>query len=100
MGVRLRTLHVGARDFVWRTAVRYVPGSEGACLRVVRVRVWGGGKQSRVLQADLAAPVTDESWHPTPKDVKAVVERALAHGWRPDVRGGMYVMRNAQFPAM
>jgi hypothetical protein len=92
MGTRLRTLHLGARDFVWRSAIRYVPG-EGGCLRSVRLRVWGEGKTSRVLQADLFPATPSDSWHPTPRDVRAVVEYALEHGWRPERRGGLFVLR-------
>ncbi|WP_433061564.1 hypothetical protein [Dactylosporangium sp. CS-033363] len=42
--------------------------------------------------------VADESCFATPKDVRAVVEYALERGWRPDERGGMYVVRGTLAP--
>ncbi|MBN6050801.1 hypothetical protein JYK22_02550, partial [Nonomuraea sp. RK-328] len=98
MGTRLRTLHTGGREFVWKADIRHVEGS-GDCHRCVRLRVWGAGKNGRALQADLlskflgpwGACVTDTA-HPHPADVRAVVERGLTAGWDPDARGGTFLL--------
>ncbi|MEU7868999.1 hypothetical protein [Dactylosporangium sp. NPDC049140] len=95
---KLRTLHVGPRDFLWRAAVRYGPAAGGGLHRTVRVRVWDGGKNGRVLQAHLQPAAPDESCFATPRDVRAVVEYALGHGWRPEARGGMFVVRGTLAP--
>ncbi|WP_433607028.1 hypothetical protein ACQP2P_31650 [Dactylosporangium sp. CA-139114] len=95
---KLRTLHLGQRDFLWRAAVWYVPVVGAEPHRTVRVRVWGGGKNGRVLQAHLQPAEPDDSCFATPKDVRAIVEYALEHGWRPEARGGMFVVRGTLAP--
>ncbi|GAA2337665.1 integrase [Dactylosporangium salmoneum] len=96
---RLRRLRIGPREFVWRADIRWTRAGLD-WQRAVRVRVWGGGKTGRVLQADLipAAPpgpwgagVTDTAY-PTPADVRALVDHALAGGWRPELRGGTFLL--------
>jgi hypothetical protein len=54
---RLRKLHVGGREFVWKAQICHVSGS-GDCHRCIRVRIWGAGKTSRALQSDLLS----KSW--------------------------------------
>lgn len=63
--------------------------------------MWGAGKNSRVLQADLLSKAvlpwgcaTDSSY-PTPKDVRNVIDYALAHGWNPDLSAGTYFLTEA-----
>jgi hypothetical protein len=69
----------------------------GEYLRCVRVRVWGSGKNSRVLRADLLSTSEPGPWgsatdvaYPTPRVVRAVVDYALADGWEPRTNGGRY----------
>lgn len=84
---------------MWRAEIHYVQG-DGDCHRCVRLRVWGAGKTSQVLQADLLSatwatpwsPCATDTAYPQPADVRAVVDYALAHGWRPGTRGGPFVL--------
>ncbi|WP_143591700.1 hypothetical protein [Thermoactinospora rubra] len=97
MARRLRKLYANGREFAWTGQIYHVIG-ERHCHRCVRVRVWGAGKNSRVLQADLLSKAdlpwgcrTDSSY-PTPKDVRNVIDYALTHGWNPDLGGGTFFL--------
>ncbi|MFI9552104.1 hypothetical protein [Nonomuraea endophytica] len=97
MRARLRRLKAGERQFIWMGRISHVAG-DGDCHRCVRLRVWGAGKNSQVLQADLLSKAvlpwgcaTDDSY-PTPKDVREVIDCALAHGWNPDLVGGAFFL--------
>jgi hypothetical protein len=55
-----------------------------------------------VLQADLLSKAvlpwgcaTDCS-HPTPRDVRTVIDYALAHGWDPDLIGGTFSLNERE----
>ena len=61
MRERLRRLHIDGREFVWKAAIRHVPG-EGDCHRGIRLRVWGSGKNGRILQADLLSKSWPAPW--------------------------------------
>jgi hypothetical protein len=95
----LRQLRIGASTFVWRAEIHQVRGSAD-CHRCIRVRVWGAGKTSRALQADLlsvawpvpAGACATDGAYPEPVDVRAMVGFALDHGWRPELRGGTFVL--------
>jgi hypothetical protein len=95
----LRKLRTGGREFVWKADIRHVRG-ERDCHRCIRVRVWGGGKNSRALQADLLSKSWGSPWgacatdgaYPTADDVRSLIGYALAHGWEPDAVGGTYVL--------
>ncbi len=106
MRTRLRQIRIDARTFVWRAQIQHVQGS-GDCHRCIRLRVWGAGKTSQALQADLlsvawpapwAACATDGSY-PTPADVRAVISHALRHGWQPARRGGTFVLSEHEHAA-
>ena len=96
---RLRQVRIGARSFMWRAEIRHVQGS-GDCHRCIRLRVWGAGKTSRALQADLLSVAWPAPWgacatdgaYPTPSDIRAVISHALEHGWQPERRGGTFVL--------
>jgi hypothetical protein len=103
---RLRQMRIGARTFVWRAEIRHVQGI-GDCHRCIRLRVWGAGKTSQALQADLlsvawpaplGACVTDGAY-PTPADVRAVISYALEHGWQPERLGGTFVLSEREHAA-
>jgi hypothetical protein len=79
---KLRTLRIGAREFRWTAQLCGFTGPGLDCHRCVRVRVWGGGKNRRVLRAELAsvnpgpwAGVPDSSY-PAPGAVRAIVDHA------------------------
>ena len=81
---------IGPREFRWTARITHVPGS-GDCHRVVRVRAWGAGKTSQVLQADLLSKsmrscATDWAF-PTSGGIRAIVDYALANGWHRGGRG-------------
>jgi hypothetical protein len=96
---RLRHLRVGARTFVWRATIHHVRGSSD-CHRCIRVRAWGAGKTGQALQADLLSLAWPSPWelcetdgaYPTPADIRTVIAFALANGWRPETRGGTFVL--------
>lgn len=97
MRARLRKLYAGGREFVWRGQIYHVAG-ERDCHRCIRLRVWGAGKNSCVLQADLLSKAVlpwgcaTDSTYPTPKDVRRVIDYALTHGWDPDLAGGDFFL--------
>ncbi len=95
----LRTITIEGRAFRWTADWTTIEGR-----RTVRLRVWGGDKTSRMLQAyliatfrgfgaavergdiPLATSVVDDTYI-RPRDVRAAIEYALAHGWDPRARG-------------
>lgn len=95
---RLRSLRIGDVRYRWTTELRYDCGAGQDSHRCVRVRVWAGGKRGRVLSADLTSTSAPGPWgsgvtdvaYPTPKDIRAIVDYALAHGWDPAVTGGQH----------
>ncbi len=99
MRKRLRELHVAGRSFVWKAEILHVP-AEGDCHRCIRVRVWGSGKNSQALQADLLSTSWDSHWgacatdgtYPSSGDVRALIVYAVAHGWEPDRVGGTFLL--------
>ncbi|GIH05497.1 hypothetical protein Rhe02_35640 [Rhizocola hellebori] len=102
MRTRLRTLHAAGRAFVWRAEIRHVQGEAG-CHRCIRVRIWGAGRTSCAAQADLLSKSWPAPWgacatdsaYPTPSDVRAIIERALAAGWDPGIIGGTFQLTEA-----
>jgi hypothetical protein len=82
---------------VWSARIHHVAG-ERDCHRCVRLRVWGAGKNSRALQADLLSKAVlpwgcaTDSAYPTPADVRSVIDYALASGWDPDLVGGTFFL--------
>lgn len=107
MRMRLRELHAGGRTFVWRAEIFPVSG-EGDCHRCIRVRVWGAGKNSQVLQADLLSKSWGTPWsacatdgaYPSVRDVRAIVDYALVHGWEPDHVGGKFLLTEKKHAGM
>jgi hypothetical protein len=98
MKIRVRTLRIGAAEFKWTAELCGYCDLGRDYHRCVRVRVWGGGKNSRKLCADLesASPgpwggVPDSSY-PTPSVVRSLVDYALEHGWDPSAAGGRQVL--------
>jgi hypothetical protein len=85
--------------FVWKADIVHVSG-ERDCHRCIRLRVWGGGKNSRALQVDLLSKSWGSAWgactvdgaYPQPQDVRAVIDYALSHGWDPRHIGGTFVL--------
>lgn len=103
MRTRLRKLRVGEREFIWKAQIRCVRG-EGDCHRCIRLRVWGAGKNSRVLQADLLSKSWPAPWgacatdgaYPASHDVREIIGHALANGWEPDVVGGAHLLTESE----
>jgi hypothetical protein len=84
MRARLRALHVGDREFTWRAEIHHHP-------RLIRVRVWGAGKNGRALQADLR-PHGDPPAYPSADVVRALVAYGLEAGWDPAATGGTFAV--------
>lgn len=103
---RLRVLRVGNRRCAWTAAIGHVQG-DSDCHRVIRLRVWGSGKNGRVLQVDLLSKTPSGPWgacatdgaYPTSRDARAVVEYALAHGWEADEVGGRFLLTENEHAA-
>lgn len=102
MKTRLRTLYADGRRYAWRAEIGHVSGT-AVCHRCVRLVVWGAGKNSRRLRADLLSTAwglpwgcaTDDSY-PTPADVRAVIDFARVSGWEPEAVGGEFVLTEAR----
>jgi len=95
--LRLRTLRIGAVNYRWAAEICNYCDITGEYFRCVRVRVWGGGKNGRVLCADLLSTSGPGPWgsatdgaYPTPRVVRAVVDYAVANGWEPRALGGRH----------
>ena len=85
MRERVRRVRAEGREYTWRAEIRRVSDP-----RVIRVRVWGAGKNSQALQADLTPP--DDWGYPEPADVRALIRTGLAQGWRPEAGGGTFTV--------
>src|ERR1700677_2201258 len=89
MKIRMRTLRAGSREFKWTAEVCWYRDVKLEDRRCVRVRVWGGGKNGCMLLADLESTSSGpwggvpDSSYPTPRDVRAITDYALEHGWGP-----------------
>jgi hypothetical protein len=102
MRTRLRMLRIGDRGYTWTARLCHVKG-EADCHRGVRLRVWGAGKNSQMLQVDLVSKPWSAPWgcatdnsYPTSKDVREVVDYALEHGWEPDAVGGTFLLTESE----
>jgi hypothetical protein len=97
---RLRKLHVDDREYVWRAEIGCLPGDGGDLHRCINVHIWGAGKNSRVLVADLLSTSKSVGWHPaatdgaypTADDIRQLIDRALTLGWEPDTLGGTFLL--------
>lgn len=95
---RLRTLRARAHSYTWRATIGSVRGDGVDLHRCVRVRVWGAGRNSLALEADLLSKATSVGWtpadtdgsYPSAADVRRLVEHALAAGWDPGALGGTF----------
>jgi hypothetical protein len=99
MKLRLRTLRIGETEFRWTAELcHYDSGSD--CYRCVRVRVWGDGKNSQVLRADLRSTSEPGPWgrcttdvaFPTPGAVRKLIDYAQVQGWKPSTKGDRFVL--------
>jgi hypothetical protein len=106
MRERLRKLHFEGREFTWKADIRAAPGADGRRRRYIRVRVWGAGKTSCVLQADmveLPEPATQEETtyaYPSGAIVRTLVAWGLEAGWVPDKIGGIFPVSSAAGPPL
>jgi hypothetical protein len=100
MKSRLRKLHIEGREYVWKADVRTAAGPDRRRRRCVRIRIWGGGKNGCVLQADVTerprpAQDGDAYPYPTADDVRALIAHGLRTGWEPQTRGGTFQITSA-----
>ncbi|MFI5721027.1 hypothetical protein [Nocardia sp. NPDC051750] len=104
---RLRKVRVGGREYVWRADIGVLRG-DGDVHRCLGVRIWGAGKNSRVLVADLLSKSMSVGWataatdtsHPTASDIRTLITHALAVGWDPDGRGGVFPLTETSGPEL
>jgi hypothetical protein len=92
---RLRKLHIDGWEYTWKADVRAAPGPDGRRHRCIRIRVWGGGKTSCALQADVIENFrlgqTEESYpYPAAADVGVLIDYGLRAGWVPAAPGGTF----------
>ncbi|MFF7208955.1 hypothetical protein ACFZAU_00285 [Streptomyces sp. NPDC008238] len=101
MRKRRRRLRFDGREFVWTARIGHAGQSDGTCRRAVLVRVTDAAAPGgRALVADLVSASGPGPWgycvtdtaHPTPRDVRLLVEHALSAGWDPTVRGTPLVL--------
>ncbi|RSM58490.1 hypothetical protein DMB66_29150 [Actinoplanes sp. ATCC 53533] len=103
---RLRKLHFEGREFTWAADIRAATGADGRQRRFIRVRIWGAGKNSCVLQADMTefpVPTTpDETTYayPSAAIVCRLVASGLAGGWAPEKVGGVFRVGSATGPVL
>ncbi|MFF5225730.1 integrase [Dactylosporangium sp. NPDC000521] len=100
MRSRLRKLHIDDLEYTWTAQIRAAPGPDGRQHRCIRIRVWGAGRTSCALQADLIvrrqrATAEDEYPYPGAADVRALIEHGLRAGWIPQSRGGTFQVTSA-----
>ncbi|MGW0433725.1 integrase [Micromonospora sp. NPDC003197] len=104
MKSRLRKLYAHDRQFTWTARITRVTVNQ-RCHRCIQLRIWGAGKNSQVVRADLVSTAPPTPWgdpcrtdgaYPTPREVLAVIDHALAHGWQPDAIGGTFVLTELQ----
>jgi hypothetical protein len=96
-------LRVGERDFTWRANIGQVPGDGTDLHRCINVRIWGAGKNSRALEADLLSKDMGSGWtpaatdgsYPSAADIQRLIEHALTRGWEPDTRGGTFLLNES-----
>lgn len=87
MKVRVRTLRIGSREFRWTAELCGHYDLDRDYHRCVRVRVWGGGKNGRMMRVDLESTEpgprggVPDCAYPTPRVVRAIVDYALENGW-------------------
>lgn len=101
MKKRRRRLRFDGREFLWTARIGHADQPDGTCRRVVFVRVTDGAAPGgRALAADLVSASEPGPWgycvtdtaHPTPRDVRLLVEHALAVGWEPGGHGPPLVL--------
>ena len=97
MKARIRVLRIGAMELRWTAELCSYRDIHLHYHRCVRVRAWGGGKNGRMLRADLAATTDQGLWgdapdaaYPAPRIVRAIIDYALDHGWEPAAIGGRH----------
>lgn len=86
MKKELRKIVIEDRPFWWKADWFYHPDQS----RILQVRIWGGGKGSRSLFVNLTSKWVEypaSCSYPLPKDIRAIILYALAHGWNPPARG-------------
>ncbi|TJZ41934.1 integrase [Streptomyces piniterrae] len=96
---RVRTIRFDAQEFRWTGAIG-IRHDESDCRRYVQLRVWGSaGRTGQVLDVALVSAGPQGPWgactdnvYPTPRDVRTVIEYALARGWDPAARGGTFTL--------
>ena len=88
-------MHIDGREYTWKADVRAAPGPDRRRHRCIRIRIWGGGKTSSVLQVDVTerpqpAPAGESYPYPAAADVRALIDHGLRAGWVPQQRGGTF----------
>ncbi|MBF6341810.1 hypothetical protein IU450_38915 [Nocardia abscessus] len=100
MRTRLRRLRAEGRTFVWRAEIGFVHGDGVDVHRCINVRVWGDGKNSRPLVADLLSKSKSVGWtpaatdgaYPDASDIRTLINRGLELGWQVEARGGSFLL--------
>jgi hypothetical protein len=85
MKKKLRKIVVEGMPFWWKADWFYHPDQS----RILRVRIWGGEKRSQSLFVNLTSKWVEypvSCAYPMPKDIRAIILYAFAHGWNPSAR--------------
>ncbi|WP_406272136.1 hypothetical protein OH779_34205 [Actinacidiphila glaucinigra] len=101
MRKRRRRLRFDGREFLWTARIGHAEQPDGTCRRAVLVRVTDmaapGGRALVVELVSHRRPVrgghcATGTAHPTARDLRLLVEHALAVGWESDVPGAPLVL--------
>ncbi|MEU9130861.1 hypothetical protein AB0D08_22660 [Kitasatospora sp. NPDC048540] len=101
---RLRRLAFDGHEFHWTGRIGHLRDAAGV-RRCVHLRVRSGRQGSLLAVALVSVPSPPLPWgaatdgsYPTPREVRTVVELALAEGWQPLARGGPFELRTLRLP--
>ena len=85
MKKKLRKIIINSMIFWWKADWFYHFDDR----RIIRVRIWGSDKKGQPLYVNLTYKWVEYlvySSYLKPKDIAAIIEYALSHGWHPFIR--------------
>ena len=98
----LRKITVAGAMFVWNADWTYIKvGEESYSFRrTIHLHIRGATNRSQPLYVDLCGPIGDDHAYVLPRQVRAVIEYGLAHGWDPTTQGGPFWLTGADTPVL
>ena len=98
----LRKITVAGATFVWNADWTYIKvGEESYSFRrTIHLHIRGATNRSQPLYVDLCGPIGDDHAYVLPRQVRAVIEYGLTHGWDPTTQGGPFWLTGADTPVL